>query len=113
MSVRVVIYDGECEFCLKCVQWVQQKLEIKAVAFQSTDLSAYQLTIKECAAAVHVVDAKKTYRGAAAVAYLLRLRGNTLSSRLIGISGNLGDWGYHWVATHRSSFLVKIIGWFL
>ena len=67
------------------------------------------MTRDECAKEVVVYTTKVTYRGAAAVAYLLRARGNRLASIVITASGPLGRFGYHWVATHRNSPPIKLL----
>ena len=48
-----------------------------------------------------------TLGGAAAIAFLLKRRGNRIQSGLIKISGPLGRWGYRWIADHRNSWPVK------
>lgn len=103
-----VIYDGECRFCLASVNWLALNLEFKALPFQSADLSAFGLTREECAKEVIATLNGTTYRGANAVAVLLRARGNRLPATIISASGFLGRAGYRWIATHRSSLVVRI-----
>jgi predicted DCC family thiol-disulfide oxidoreductase YuxK len=109
MTKPIVIYDGECGFCTTCLNWVTQKLSVDAHPFQSADLQQFNLTYEVCAKELHVIHSQKTYRGAAAVALLLKLRGNRIASLIITFSGPLGRFGYKWVASHRDSLLVKII----
>jgi phosphatidylinositol alpha-1,6-mannosyltransferase len=47
--------------------------------------------------------------GAAAIAYLLRKRGNRALSLLITTLGPFGRVGYKWVSLHRNSFVVKAV----
>lgn len=103
----IVIYDGECRFCLASVNWLALKLEFKALPFQSTDLSSLQLTREECSKEVIAIVDGKIYRGAAAVAALLHARGNRLLASTISASGFVGRAVYRWIASHRSSWLVK------
>ena len=103
-----VIYDGECRFCLTSVNWLALKLEFKALPFQSADLSAFGLTREECAKEVIAILNGTNVRGSAAVATLLRARGNRLPATIISASGLLGRAGYRWIATHRSSLVVRI-----
>ena len=104
-----VIFDGECRFCIASLNWLRLKAEIQAHPFQHADLASFGLTKEECAKEVIAIIDGTTYRGASAIARLLAIRGNHSLSRLIGTSGKLGDICYHWVATHRSSLLIKIL----
>lgn len=102
-----VIYDGLCEFCEHSLAWIQQRLEVNALAFQSADLRPFNLSIEQCAKQVFVVADGKVLGGADAIAYLLNRRGNTLLSRAIYLSGPLGRAAYRWVASHRNSWLIR------
>jgi predicted DCC family thiol-disulfide oxidoreductase YuxK len=104
-----LIYDGDCRLCQASVNWLRLKLDIAAVPFQSANLECFVLTPEECAKEVIVHTASATFRGAAAVAYLLRARGNRFASILITASGPLGRFGYHWVATHRNLRVIKLL----
>ena len=108
MSHITVIFDGECEFCRQSVTWIQRKLQITALPFQSADLSAFNLTREQCAKQVYVISAGTTYGGAAAIAFLLKHRGNKVQSALISLSGGIGRASYRWIASHRKSWPVKI-----
>ncbi len=44
MSSLIVIYDGECEFCITCINWVKKRLEIEPITFQDADLAKYDLS---------------------------------------------------------------------
>jgi predicted DCC family thiol-disulfide oxidoreductase YuxK len=105
----VVIYDGQCQFCQASIDWIEQKLVVDSKAFQQADLASYGLTLDQCSKSVHVVADGTIFFGAAAIAYLLRERGNRALSLLITTSGILGRWGYRWVSTHRNSFVVKAV----
>ena len=105
----ILIYDGECRFCRACLTWLQEKLQVTAVAFQEADLARYGLTRSQCEQAVFVITEQKTYSGSAAIALLLNLRGNTCISRQIKRSGWLGRLGYRWLASHRNSLLVRLV----
>ena len=108
MSQITVIFDGECEFCQQSVTWIQGKLAITALPFQTSDLSAYNLTREQCAKQVYVISQGVTYGGAAAIAFLLKRRGNRIQSGLIKASGPIGRAAYHWIAGHRNSWPVKL-----
>jgi len=104
-----VIYDGQCRFCIAALNWTRLKLSLTALPFQSTDLTPFNLNKEECAKEVVVIAEGATYRGAAAIAYLLKRRGNTALSLAITASGKLGHLGYRWVASHRNSVLIKTV----
>ena len=104
-----LIFDGDCRLCQASVDWLRLKLDIAAVPFQRANLERFGLTREECAKEVIVHTSRATNRGAAAVAYLLRARGNGFASVVITASGPLGRFGYHWVATHRNSEPIKLL----
>ncbi|MFZ9751896.1 MAG: thiol-disulfide oxidoreductase DCC family protein, partial [Candidatus Nanopelagicales bacterium] len=108
-ALVIVIYDGECRFCRASVAWLQIKLKLDARSFQNTELSALGLTQEECSKEVIAILGSRTYRGAAAIAVLLRLRGNTAVASAIVASGALGRFGYRWVAAHRDSTTIKAL----
>ena len=81
---------------------------MNAKAFQEIDLSSYGLTFDQCSKSVHVVADGTRFVGAAAIAFLMKKRGNRLLSLLITTSGILGRWGYQWVSNHRNSYVVKV-----
>jgi predicted DCC family thiol-disulfide oxidoreductase YuxK len=102
-----VIYDGECRFCKASVDWLALKLQFTAHPFQSADLASFNLTREECAKEVIAIESGKTFRGSEAITMLLRARGNRFFAAFISASGPIGRAGYHWVATHRNSALIK------
>jgi predicted DCC family thiol-disulfide oxidoreductase YuxK len=104
----VVIYDGQCHFCEQSVTWIQHKLKITALPFQSADLSAFNLTREQCSKQVYVISEGKTYGGADAIAFLLKQRGNKVAASTLKLSGGLGRAGYKWIASHRNSLPVKV-----
>ena len=109
LDEATVIYDGDCRLCQASINWLRLKLDIAAEPFQRAHLERFGVTREECAKEVIVYTAKATHRGAAAVAYLLRARGNHLASIVITASGPLGRFSYHWVATHRNSLPIKLL----
>ena len=108
MSTITVIFDGDCEFCQQSITWIQRKLVVDAIAFQTADLQPFNLTKEQCAKQVYVISDGVTYGGAAAIAYLLKRRGNRIQSGLITASGPVGRIGYRWIASHRNSIPVKL-----
>jgi predicted DCC family thiol-disulfide oxidoreductase YuxK len=104
----VVIYDGLCQFCEQSLIWLQRKLVVQAVAFQTADLQLFNLTREQCATQLYVITSTDTYAGADAIRHLLQHRGNKTAAFLLGVSGNLGRTGYRWVATHRNTWPIKI-----
>ncbi len=107
MSNPVVIFDGECEFCRQAITWIQRKVQITALPFQTADLAPFNLTREQCSKQVYVIAEGKTLGGAEGIAYLLKQRGNSIQSTIITISGPLGRAGYRWIAGHRNSLPIK------
>ena len=108
MSTITVIFDGDCEFCRQSVTWIQRKLVVEAIAFQTADLQLFNLTREQCAKQVYVITDSEVYGGADAIRYLLKKRGNRIGAMLLGATGNVGRAGYRWVASHRSSWVIKV-----
>ena len=108
MSRATLIFDGECEFCQQSLIWLEKKLDVDAIAFQTGDLQPFKLTREQCAKQIYIITDSDTYAGADAVRYLLHQRGNRIAARLLGISGDLGRAGYRWVASHRHTWPIKI-----
>jgi predicted DCC family thiol-disulfide oxidoreductase YuxK len=108
MSTITVIFDGDCEFCQQSVTWIQHKLVVEAIAFQTADLQPFDLTKEQCAKQVYVITNSEVYGGADAIRYLLKKRGNRVSAFLLGATGDIGRAGYRWVASHRDSWVVKV-----
>jgi predicted DCC family thiol-disulfide oxidoreductase YuxK len=105
----IVIYDGECAFCESSIKWIEQRLDVDSKPFQQADLASYGLTLDQCSKSVHVVADGTIFFGAAAIAYLLRERGNRSLSLLITTLGPYGRVGYKWVSLHRNSLIVKVV----
>ena len=108
MSTITVIFDGDCEFCQQSITWIQRKLVVDAIAFQTADLQPFNLTKEQCAKQVYVVSDSITYSGADAIRYLIKKRGNRIGAMLLGATGNVGRAGYRWIASHRSSWVIKV-----
>lgn len=63
------IYDGDCGFCSRCVDWASRRSDVEFVPFQRADLATYGITEEAAATAVHLVGTNgHVHRGAAAVA---------------------------------------------
>lgn len=105
----VVIFDGQCRFCIASLKWLQQKLDLTAIAFQDADLSPYGLTREQCSKEVFALSDAKTYSGAGAIALLLSKRGNTSLARSLRIFPALSNRGYSWIAARRNSLLIRIV----
>ena len=108
MNTITVIFDGDCEFCQQSVTWIQQKLAVNAIAFQTADIQPFNLTKEQCAKQLYVISGSHTYAGADAIRYLLNQRGNKVSANMLRFTGSFGRAGYRWVALHRSSWAIKV-----
>ena len=107
-----VIYDGECDFCVSCVEWVKARTEINAYANQSINPAEFGVTKAQCEISV-VVIADRTYFAAKAVALLLKESGHKYLALALRLSGPIGEFGYRYVAAHRNGFLVRTLHWLI
>lgn len=103
----VLIYDGQCDFCIAWLRWLQQKVAVTAISYHESELAKYGLTQEECSKSVFVITPTKSYAGAPAIACLLKARGNLVPAFLIRALGPIGRIGYRWIATHRSSLVIR------
>ena len=108
--VTTVIYDGTCDFCKSCVEWVQARTEIQVIPNQSIEPSEYGITRADCDKSV-VVITEKTYFAAKAVAILLKQTDHGFLASALIFSGPVGELGYKYIASHRNGALVKILHW--
>ena len=106
----VVIFDGDCDFCRSCVNWVSARCDIEALANQLIDPGKFGITREQFEKSVVVIDSK-TYFGAGAVLFLLEKSGSNKLARLLKLIGPMGELGYRYVASHRDGQLVKLIHW--
>ena len=70
-----LIWDGDCAFCARCVQFIQRRIRTSAtiVAHQKTDLKVLGLTTAQCNQALQWVNGDGQIRsGSRAVAELLK-----------------------------------------
>jgi predicted DCC family thiol-disulfide oxidoreductase YuxK len=104
-----VIYDGQCRLCEASINWLQSKCQITAHSFYEINPADFQLTLEECQRQVIAIKGDQIYKGADAVAVLLKHRGNTVMAALIKASGPIGRSGYRWVAHHRNSMPVRLL----
>ena len=100
------IFDGDCGFCSRCVDWASRRSDVRFVPFQRTDLGAHGISEDAAATAVHVAGADgQVRRGAAAVAAVLRECGRgwpllAMAMRLPGIN-LVAEGVYRLVARNR------------
>jgi predicted DCC family thiol-disulfide oxidoreductase YuxK len=66
-SAAVLVYDGDCAFCTKCVDWAERHLPLRprVVAWQHADLAALGLTAEQCDRAVQWVEPSGRVRSGA------------------------------------------------
>ena len=70
-----LIWDGDCAFCARCVQFIQRRIKTSAtiVAHQKADLKVLGLTTEQCNQALQWVNSNGQIRsGSRAVAELLK-----------------------------------------
>ncbi len=105
----ILIFDGECEFCRNCVQWIQSRVQLRAIPYQEADLTQHMLSEAEAQESVQLVLADRTLSGADAVAYLLKLTRWRGLGLMISTFLPLSRLCYGWVARHRNSAIVRFI----
>ena len=83
----VLVFDGDCGFCTSTANYFgsRTRSEIKAVAWQLTDLASLGLTAEETAKRVYFIQSGKTYAAEKAIAKLLVAQKNFLY-RLVGFA---------------------------
>ncbi len=70
-----LIYDGDCDFCKRCADWIAARLPVGAsvVASQEADLAGLGLSPQQAAGAAWWIDAEGArHRGHRAIAESLR-----------------------------------------
>ena len=111
--VITVIYDGNCQFCLNSINWLEKKLAFNALSYQSDPLAQYGLTLTECEKQVYAIADLKKYAGISAVIFLLNARGNKVSAFILKVSGPIGAFGYKLIASNRQSLFVRGLSRFI
>ena len=104
-----LIYDGDCAFCLRCVQWMQKhfKQVPQIVAWQQADLGALGVTAEQCQTAVQWVSADATQILSAhkAIARVCKDAGGLITAAGYAMSlpvvSPIAGVVYRWVARNR------------
>jgi predicted DCC family thiol-disulfide oxidoreductase YuxK len=104
-----VIYDGQCRLCRASLNWLQSRCEVKAISFHDIDPAIYNLTQADCESQVIAFSDNQTYKGAAAVAFLMAHRGNKVTAAFIRATGPIGRSSYRWISTHRNTAPVRAL----
>ena len=104
-----VIYDGQCRLCRASLNWLQSRCEVVAISFHDIDPAIYKLTQDDCESQVIALSDNQTYKGAAAVAFLMAHRGNKVTAAFIRASGPIGRSSYRWISTHRNTAPVRAL----
>ena len=107
--MNTLIYDGDCAFCLRCVQWMQKHFTCvpQIVAWQQADLAKLGLTAEQCQTAVQWVSADSLHILSAhkAIARVCKDAGGiiTVAGWLMSLPvvSPLAGFVYRWVARNR------------
>ena len=110
-SQALLIYDGDCAFCTRCVTWGVRNLSAfpNPLPFQKVDPATFGLSALDVRKAVWVIAPNQILSGARAVAWILKGQAK-FRWRLIG---RFIDWcpvrpfaslGYRLVAINRHRF---------
>lgn len=72
--MKTLIYDGDCGFCTRSANWLQNKAEgVTAVAWQTVDLQSFGLSTEQVLSAAYLIDEHGVvHRGAEAIGQALR-----------------------------------------
>ncbi|MGH8878427.1 MAG: thiol-disulfide oxidoreductase DCC family protein [Stackebrandtia sp.] len=111
MERAVFVYDGDCAFCTRCVEFYRRHAVARAavIPWQAADLDALGLTAQQCDSAVQWVEpGREAKAGPDAIARLLRTSTGylglvKLAGLLLGAPGVrlLARPVYRWVARNR------------
>lgn len=109
MAARpIVIYDGECRFCLACVAWLRPRVDVRWVAASAWPDGRAGISPEQLASALHAVTGDQVEAGAGAVAAALAaahsawLRRLAWAIRLPGLRTG-AEAVYRLVADHRGA----------
>ena len=103
-----LIYDGDCDFCRRCADWIAARLPVgvSVVASREADLAGLRLSPQQAADAAWWIDAEGTHhRGHRAIAASLRACVGPWSrlGRLLTVPGIslLAAFSYRLIARNR------------
>jgi len=107
--MNTLIYDGDCAFCLRCVQWMQKhfKRVPRIVAWQQADLAQMGLTTEQCQTAVQWVseDSNQILSAHKAVARVCKDAGGLITlagyAMSLPVVSSIAGVVYRWVARNR------------
>ena len=104
----VLIYDGDCGFCLRCADWLRARGDVPMVSDGEVDRLVLGLTPEETKTAVWWVEGRTRFSGHHAIGHALRPLGGgwALVGRLICVPplSWLAAVTYQWVAANRHRF---------
>ena len=106
-----LIYDGDCGFCRRSLDWGQRNLTAfpRAIASSSDEAKAAGLTEKQLAESIWIIGTEKPLGAAEAASLILRMQPNLLW-RALGIAMTIWPFSriakavYFWVARNRGRF---------
>lgn len=107
-SKPLVVFDGDCGFCRRCVLWLQARTaeRVDCAPWQQAAADHPHIAPEQFAAAVHLIEPDgRVFRGASAVGRALRhapgWRWVWPLLRLVPGAGALAEGAYRFVAAHR------------
>ena len=65
-----LIYDGDCKFCIRCVEWLKKitKGKVECLSFQSSRERFPEILIGDCERSIHWIDLSgNVFEGAEAI----------------------------------------------
>jgi predicted DCC family thiol-disulfide oxidoreductase YuxK len=108
---HLVLWDGECRFCGRAVDWIQardRRQQFQPVRYQEAPTPPMTPELYEaCAGAMHVIDTSdRVYRGGRAFLFILERLGWGPVARLLAVPPLIWivELGYRIVADNRMLF---------
>ncbi len=111
-----LIYDSQCEFCRRSVEWLSSRDDKKILRFvpcksEERMKEFLEITEEECMSGVQVITSEKQkISGFDGIAYVMRfLRGTKLLGTMLGLPmvRIVGKRVYSWVARNRNRITCK------
>jgi predicted DCC family thiol-disulfide oxidoreductase YuxK len=107
----IVLYDGDCGFCRRSVEWALKRdrnhvLTAETIQSPTGERLLADLTPEQRLREAHVIhdDGRRESGGAAARAVLNALPSTRGLARVVSVSPGLTERGYRFVANHRGLF---------
>jgi predicted DCC family thiol-disulfide oxidoreductase YuxK len=110
-SAITLIFDGDCGFCQRSLEWGQRNLTAfpRAISSRSAEAKSSGLSQKQLDESIWIIGTNKPLGAAEAAAFILRMQPNILWRTLgfvmtIWPISRIAKAAYFWVAKNRGRF---------